>query len=181
MTEQTEETCWFVLRDLKRKNAAAPAYKTLPELGFETFTPMHWVMSSKLQGKQTRIYEPLIHGLLFAKSVRSKLDKVVARTETLQYRFIKGAQQTPMTVPMKEMEQFIKAVTYEYSECIYYSPEDITPDMFGKKVMIVGGAMDGAIGHLITKRGSKKKRLMLQLKDLFVASVEIKDGFIKFI
>lgn len=181
MTEEAEATCWFVLRDLKRKNAADPAYKALPKLGFEIFTPMHWVLKNSAQSKQTRIYEPFIHGLLFAKSVKSKLDEVINKTETLQYRFIKGAQQTPMTVPTAEMERFIRAVTDEHADCIYYSPEDIKPEMAGKKVMIVGGALDGTVGCLITKKGSKKKRLMLQLKDLFVASVEIKDGFIQFI
>lgn len=181
MTEQAEDTSWFVLRDLKRKNATEPAYKVLPKLGFEIFTPMHWVLKNTPQGKQTRNYEPFIHGLLFAKSVKPKLDEVVEKTETLQYRFIKGAQQTPMTVPMKEMERFIRAVTDEHADCIYYSPDDIKPEMFGKKVMIVGGALDGTVGYLITKKGSKKKRLMLQLKDLFVASVEIKDGFIQLI
>ena len=181
MNELAETTSWFVLRDLKRPNAKAPAYKMLTELGFETFTPMHWVLKNSSQGKQTRIYVPFIHGLLFAKSVKSKLDEVVDKTETLQYRFVKGAQQTPMTVPMNDMERFINAVTGEHAACIYYSPDDITPEMLGKKVMIVGGALDGTDGYLITKRGSRKKRLMLQLRNMLVASVEITDGFIQFI
>lgn len=181
MSEQEETVSWFVLRDLKRKNAIAPAYKTLPKLGFDTFTPMHWVLKKNPQGKQIKSYEPFIHGLLFAKSVRSKLDKIVAKTETLQYRFIKGVQQTPMTVPVNDMERFIKAVTADHTNCIYYSPDDITPGMLGKKVMIVGGNLDGIVGHLITKKGSRKKHLMLQLNGLLAATIEITDGFIQFI
>ena len=173
--------CWFVLRDLKRPNAKSPAYKFLPVLGFETFTPMHWVLKNSPVGGKTRVYEPFIHGLLFSKSLKPELDKVIDKTETLQYRFVKGKQRTPMVVPMDEMERFIKAVTAEQSSCIYYSPEEVNPEMFGKKVRIVGGALDGAMGDLITKRGSKKKRLMLQLDGLLVASVEIKDGLIQFI
>lgn len=181
MTEQAETPSWYVLRDLKRVNASAPAYKTLPELGFETFTPMHWVLQTKPGGGQSKAYVPFIHGLLFAKSVRSELDEVIGKTETLQYRFVKGAQKTPMIVPTPEMERFIKAVTANHESCVYYSPYDVTPEMLGKKVVIVGGAMDGAVGSLITKRGSKKKRLMLQLKGLLVASVEITEGFIQLI
>lgn len=181
MDIQLDMPCWFVLRDLKRPNAKSPAYKALPELGFETFTPMHWVLKDNHAGDKSRVYEPFIHGLLFAKSLKPELDEVIDRTETLQYRFVKGRQRTPMVVPMNEMERFIQAVTAEKSSCIYYSPEEISPEMFGKKVRIVGGALDGAVGDLITKRGSKKKRLMLQLDGLLVASVEINDGLIKFI
>lgn len=181
MPEKAYTPSWFVLRDLKRPNAKAPAYKSLPELGFETFTPMHWVMRNNPGGGQTRHYVPFIHGLLFAKSVRAQLDPVIDKTETLQYCFLKGLQKTPMTVPTDEMERFIKAVTAEHSACVYYSPADVTPDMIGKQVKIKGGAMDGAVGFLMKKRGSKKKRLMMQIKGLLVASVEITDGFIELI
>lgn len=181
MDQQFDSPCWFVLRDLKRSNAKSPAYKALPNLGFETFTPMHWVLKDIPTGGKTRVNVPFIHGLLFVKSLKSELDKVIDKTETLQYRFVKGKQQTPMVVPMEEMEQFIKAVTAEHSSCIYYSPEEVKPEMFGKKVRILGGTLDGTTGDLITKRGSKKKRLMLQLDGLLMASVEIKDGLIQFI
>lgn len=181
MDLQPDAPCWFVLRDLKRANAKSPAYKVLPELGFDTFTPMHWVLKKDPAGGKEKVYVPFIHGLLFVRSLKPALDEVVGKTDTLQYRFVKGKQSTPMVVPVQEMDRFIKAVTAEKSSCIYYSPEDVSPEMFGKKVMIVGGSLDGAVGHLITKRGSKKKRLMLQLDGLLVASVEIKEGLIQFI
>lgn len=181
MSEPNEAPCWFVLRDLKRKNANNPAYKTLPEMGFETFTPMHWVLRDNTKCGKTRVHEPFIHGLLFAKALKSELNKVVDKTETLQYRFVKGLQKTPMVVPMGEMQRFIKVVTSDHANCIYYSPEEVTPEMLNKKVMIVGGGMDGATGYLITKRGSSKKRLLLQLESLLVASVEITEGYIQLI
>lgn len=181
MSESKETPCWFVLRDLKRKNANNPAYKTLPDMGFETFTPMRWVLKDNIKGGKTRVDEPFIHGLLFAKALKSELDRVIDKTETLQYRFVKGLQRTPMVVPTVEMERFINAVTFNHADCIYYSPEDVKPEMFNKKVMIVGGGMDGATGYLLTKRGSNRKRLLLRLEGLLVASVEITDGFIQLI
>lgn len=181
MQDHIESPCWFVLRDLKRPNAKSPAYKILPELGFETFTPMHWVLKDNPGSGKKRENVPFIHGLLFVKALRSTLDVVVDKTETLQYQFVKGAQHTPMIVPPDEMDRFIKFVTAAHSSCIYYTPEDITPEMMGKKVMIVGGALDGAVGNLLTKRGSKKKRLMLRLMEMLVASVEIESGLIQFV
>lgn len=38
-----------------------------------------------------------------------------------------------MTVPMKEMERIIKAVTYKHADCIYYSPDEITSDMIDRR------------------------------------------------
>lgn len=181
MDQAFDQPCWFVLRDLKRTNAKSPAYRVLPELGFETFTPMHWTLKSNPQGGKSRTYEPFIHGLLFAKSLKPELDEVIIKTETLQYRFVKGRQKTPMVVPVDEMERFIRAVSADHSACVYYTPEEINPEMLGKKARIVGGSLDGAIGNLITKRGSKKRRLLLQLDGLLVASVEIKEGLIELI
>ena len=176
-----EESKWYVLRDLKRANSKTPAYKVLGELGFEIFTPMHWVLKSISTGGKKREYVPVIHGLLFVKSLRPKLEPVIDKTDTLQLRFMKGMQKTPMTVPANEMERFIRAVTSEHASCVYYSPEDIKPEMLGKKVVVVGGSMDGMVGNLLKHRGTKKKRLVLQLKDTLVASVEITDGYIQFI
>jgi len=176
-----DEPQWFVLRDLKRANAKTPAYKALPELGFEIFTPMHWVLKDNLRGGKMRLYVPCIPSLLFAYSVKSRLDEVIVKTETLQYRFAKGApQNTPMVVPTKEMENFINAVTSSQN-CTYYSPDEITPDMLGKKVMIIGGTLNGTLGYLMKRQGSKKKRLIVTIQDALVASVEIGSGFIQLV
>ncbi len=176
-----EERQWFVLRDLKRPNSKTPAYKVLPGLGFQVFTPMHWVVQDNHKGGKTRLYLPFIAGLLFVNSVKSRLDEVINTTETLQYRFVKGAaQNTPMVVPTREMENFINAVT-ESEDCIYYSPEEIKPDMFGKRVKIVGGTLDGTVGYLMKRQGSKNKRLILSIKNMLVASVVIESGFIQFV
>lgn len=180
-TDIVEESQWFVLRDLKRTNSKTPAYKVLPELGFEIFTPMQWVLKDNGKGGKKRLYLPFIPSLLFTNSVKSRLDRVIESTETLQYRFVKGAaQNTPMVVPTREMENFIKAVTTSQN-CRYYSPEEVTSDMMGKKVMIVGGSLDGTVGHLMKRQGSKKKRLFLTIKETLVASVEIETGFIQFV
>lgn len=39
-SEGEKQTCWYVMRDLKRANAKLPAYKQLLNEHFEVFTPM---------------------------------------------------------------------------------------------------------------------------------------------
>lgn len=170
---------WFVLRDLKRSNSNSPAYKTLPEMGVEIFTPMHWVIKVNQKGKRVRRYVPFIQSLLFAKSDRQALDPIIEMTETLQYRFVKGApQNTPMIVPTKDMERFIRAVQGAV-DVSYHSPSEITPDMIGKKVMVMGGGLEGVTGKLLKTRGSKKKKVVVSIEGLISAIVEVEKDYIK--
>ncbi len=178
---RTEAPQWYVLRDLKRANSKTPAYKVLPELGFEVFTPMQWVLKEGPKGGKTRLCRPYIPSLLFVKSLKPKLDEIIERTETLQYRYVKGApRNTPMIVPLEEMTRFINAVTSTQS-CAYYAPEEIGPDMIGRDVMIKGGPLDGQVGKLLKMRGSKKKRLIVDLKGIVVAAVEVEPQYIQFV
>ncbi|MCM1291709.1 MAG: UpxY family transcription antiterminator [Bacteroides sp.] len=172
---------WFVLRDLKRPNSNTPAYKVLTEMGLDVFTPMQWVMKVTTRGKKERRYVPIIPSLLFVRSVKEDLDPIVDKTVTLQYRFVKGApQNTPMTVPAKEMEIFINAVKNSPG-ITYYTPSEITPDMIGRKVMVVGGELEGVTGKLLKMRGSKKKRLVISIEGLISAVLEVEKDYIRII
>lgn len=164
---------WFVMRDLKRSNAKLPAYKQLSEAGFRVFTPMTWKIVNK-GGVRVRIQVPFVHDLLFVLSEKENLDRIVTHTETLQYRYAKGTPYcTPMIVPLNDMERFIAAVTHVKTPK-YYAPEEITPNMYGAKVRIVcEGPLNGFDGRLLKIKGSGKKRFMVELPGILVASIEI--------
>ncbi len=168
---------WFVMRDLKRRNAKLPAYKMFRELEVECFTPMvrRLVM---VRGKRVNMEVPFMQDLLFVKETRERLDPIVESTPTLQYRFIFGARHTPMVVRTQDMERFIHAVESTESPQ-YYQPNEITADMLHRKIRIIGGLLDGYEGHLLTVRGSKVKRLLVELPHLLVASVEVEPEYIQ--
>lgn len=144
--ETTELRQWFVMRDLKRGNAKQPAYKLLGELKIRFFTPMVWKLRIR-QGKRVRQQVPFMPDLLFVYDSRKVLDPLVEQIATLQYRFVKGGNHQPMTVRNADMERFIRAVDAMNNPC-FYTPEEINPDMLGKKVRIVGGLLDGYEGCL---------------------------------
>lgn len=178
-TETEKQTRWFVMRDLKRPNAKQPAYKFLREEGFEVFVPTKSQIITR-HGKRVVEDVPVIRDLLFVHTEKERLDPIVARTETLQYRFMRNCGGTPMKVSDNEMERFIIAVSSS-NDTQYYLPEEITPQMYGRKIRIVGGPLDGYEGNLITTRGSKVKRLMITLQDFFAAGVEVNPEYIQFI
>ena len=126
---------WFVMRDLKRWNAQCPAYKQLQDLGITVFTPMIWKLI-QIHGKRIRKQVPFMQDMLFVFDSRQVIDPIVERVPTLQYRFLRGTYREPMTVRNEDMERFIKAVGLTENPR-YYTPEELTPAMVGKKVRVL--------------------------------------------
>lgn len=171
------EAQWYVMRDLKRPNARERAWQTLDDMGFEVFTPMRWESVTK-GGRKTRVRIPVIPDIVFVHSTRAALDKVVAATSTLQYRFVRGARSLPMTVRGNEMDAFMRVASCG-DDITFYRPGDITPAMLKRRIRIVGGPFDGVEGRLLMVRGSAKRRLVVDIPDLLVASVEVLPDYIQ--
>lgn len=167
------------MRDLKRSNAKFPARHLLTERKIRVFTPMT-VRLQLEKGKKVRKEFPFIPNLLFVWASREELDPVVSEIPTLQYRWLRGTYCNPMIVGKEEMERFITAVRATDTPK-YYLPEEISPSMHGRKIRIVGGTLDGYEGTLLTTRGSKVKRLLVELPSLVSVGVEVSPEYIRFI
>jgi len=176
--EDDESKHWYVMRDLKRPNAKRPAYKQLEELGFEVFIPMKWLLVLK-KGKRVREKIPVIRDLLFVHTTRQELDVIVRKTPTLQYRYVRGnAFRSPVTVPKTDMERFIRAVNAS-DNSTYYLPGELTSDMYGRDIRIVGGSLNGYEGKLLLVRGSKIKRLLVELQGFFSVGVKVEPEYVQ--
>lgn len=174
-----ESLQWFAMRDLKRRHAKLPAYKLFENLKVQYFTPMvHRLVV--VNGKRIDQEVPFMQDLLFVKDTREHLDLIVESTPKLQYRYKIGVQHMPIIVPTAEMERFIYAV--ESSENPkFYSLNEVTPEMINRKIRIIGGKLDGYTGTLVTTRGSKVKRLLVELPSLLAASVEVEAEYIQLV
>ena len=155
---------WFVMRDLTRPIAKLPAYLMLKDMGIEFYTPMVSKVVTR-GGKRVRKQMPFIHDLIFVHGSRSIIDPIVRSVPTFQYRFMKKRE----------------LMTVREASPRYYRPEEITPEMLRRKIHIIGGQLDGYEGFLITTRGSKVKRLLVELPSLLVATVEVEPEFIRLI
>ena len=173
------ELHWFAMRDLKRRHAKLPAYKMFENLKVQCFTPMvHRLVV--VGGKRVDQEVPFMQDLLFVKDTREHLDAIVESTPKLQYRYKLGVQHTPIIVPAADMERFIKAVKASDNPK-FYSPDEVTPEMRNRKIRIIGGQLDGYMGTLVTTRGSKTKRLLVELPTLLAASIEVEAEYIQLI
>lgn len=170
---------WYALRDLSRSHAKNPAWRVLPGEGFEVFTPMtRRVFVEK--GCRVSREVPFMQDLLFVHETRERLDVVVERMANLQYRFARGGYRVPVTVPEADMERFIRAVS-AHAFPRYYRPGEITPGMLGRHVRIVGGHLDGYEGRLLSVRGSKRRRLLVELPNFLTAAVEVSPDLVEIV
>lgn len=170
---------WYVMKDLKRSNALFPAYKVLREKHLEVFTPMQWKIRTK-HGIRIREQVPFIPDLLFIHAAKEIIDPFVEKIPTLQYRYVRGGYKEGMTVSDAAMNKFIYAVNSS-PQAEYFKPSEITPEYIGSSIRIIGGPLNGYIGHLLKIRGSKKKRLLVKIPDLITAAIEVKTEFIQII
>ena len=173
----SSEKQWFVMRDLKRRNSNSLAIHDIAKVGLEVFTPMTQ-MVMKIGGKLQRRDVPVIQDLLFIHDTKEALDPIVKVTPTLQYRFQRGkTQDEPMTVRSDEMDRFIFAVNSSETP-VYYKPGELKEAMYGKFVHIHGGRLDGYEGRLLSIKGMRKRRLIVELPGLLSAAVEVEPDFI---
>ena len=165
--EKTSEDCWYVLRDLARPNAKNPAYKQLqamPEMKDCVFVPLKQHVFTEF-GKRVVRYVPYMPDLVFVHKSREELDPIVSKIGLLQYRYVRGGKQfEAMRVRHKDFEAFRNAV--EGTENVeYYSYDEVSPLLYGKQIRIIGGRLNGVTGRLMSKRGSKSKRLLIDLQE----------------
>lgn len=177
---ESSEKQWFVMRDLKRRNANTLAVHELAKSGLEVFTPMTQMVMT-IGGRRQWREVPVIQDLLFVHETKAALDPYVELHSTLQYRYQLGKSvNEPMTVRTEEMNRFILAVNNSEST-IYYKPGELTKAMCGKKIRIVGGVLDSFEGYLLSVKGMRKQRLLIELPSLITAAVEVQPEFIQLV
>ena len=168
------------MRDLRRRNTNVLAIHDLAKAGLEVFTPMkHMLMT--IGGKRQRREVPVIQDLLFVHEAKNTLDQYVAVYPNLQYRYQFGKRITePIIVRDEDMTRFIRAVSATENP-IYYMPEELTESMYGRKVRIIGGLLDSIEGRLLSVKGMRKRRLIVEIPNYIAASVEVNPEFIQLI
>ena len=176
------EDRWYVLRDLARPNAKRPAYKQLqemPEMQGCVFIPMRQHVFTEF-GKRVVHLIPYMPDLVFVHKSKEELDPIVRKMALLQYRFVRGGKQyEAMTVRHASMERFMHAVK-EIDMVEYYSYDEVSSKLYGKQIRIICGRLNGFEGRLMSKRGSKHKRLLIDLKECNLsAAIQVESEYIQ--
>ena len=154
-------------RELKAKAA-------LDKLGIENFVPMRYQAVRKRTGSMARELHPAIHNLIFVRGSKPCVSQ--AKKDILWLQWLtrpEDGKNVPVTVPDKDMDQFI-AVTNTYNEHLIYIQPDEIDLRKGTPVRILGGPFNGFEGTFIKVKGSREKRVVVMLKGIVgVAMAEI--------
>ena len=146
----------------------------LDKLGIENFVPMRYQAVRKRTGSMARELLPAIHNLIFVRGSKPCVSQ--AKKDILWLQWLtrpEDGKNVPVTVPDKDMEQFI-AVTNTYNEHLIYIQPDEIDLRKGTPVRILGGPFNGFEGTFIKVKGSRTKRVVVMLKGIVgVAMAEI--------
>lgn len=168
------------MRDLSRRNSNRMAHHELRDAGLEVFTPMTEMLLT-IRGKKQRREVPVIQDLLFVHESKVRLDAYVAKFPSLQYRYLFGrTANQPTVVREEDMMRFITAVN-NTENTRYFMPGELLQTMYGRKVMIIGGLLDTYEGQLLSVKGMRTKRLIVEIPNLISAAVEVSPQYIRFI
>jgi len=157
-----ESPVWYAMYAYKKEMTAQTE---LDKEGIKNFIPMRYGIKER-HGKKERVLVPAISNLVFVYSTKSVLSGFKLKNPYLQYIMQKaGANRKIITIPTKQMQEFI-SIAEKYEENItYYKPEEVNLAK-GVKVRVHGGVFDGVEGTLLKVKGKRCKRIVISIPDV---------------
>ena len=171
---------WFVMRDLHRGHRTVLSYQDLANKGYETYTPTVKSLSKDKGGKTVVVERPYLPDLFFLKTERVELNDLTTFSKgKFQFRYQYGIHPaTPMVVPDKQMDNFIRA-NQNSDETKFLNVSEIPSSARNRPIRILSGPLEGVEGMLMGVRGSKRKRLVIELPHFLAISVNIEDEYVQ--
>ena len=147
-----EDKVWYAIR--VTYNRELKVKDDLDARGVTNFVPMQYRREER-GGVMVKRLVPSVHNLIFINMTPSEMTEY-KKTTTLPIRYIMDREtHKPITVPDREMENFIKvAGTYE-EKLIYLNPD---PGDFsqGERVRVIGGPFAGVEGVFVRVKGDRR-------------------------
>ena len=146
------EMLWYALR--ATYNRELKVKKDLDARGIACFVPMQYRREER-DGKMVKHLVPSVHNLIFVHATPAVMKEYKATT-AMPVRYIMNREtRRPITVPAREMDNFIKvAGTYD-PKLVWLDSE---PGDFarGDRVRVLGGVFAGAEGVLVRVKGDRR-------------------------
>lgn len=159
---------WFAMSAPYRRELKAKEH--LEGMGIECFVPMTKAIVER-RGTKRRETVPAIHNLIFVHTTKNIIKQAKQGIEYLQYRTRPcNGKNTPITVPDREMEQFITITNARMEEITYLQPDEIDIKK-GTKVRIHGGTFNGTEGIFVKIKGKRNRRVVVLIEGLAAVAI----------
>lgn len=178
--DDSNAVVWFAMSAPYRRELKAKDY--LDNKGVECYVPMRQALVEKHGGIKFRQMVPAIHNLIFVHATRQTIKELKRGVNFLQYMTCpEGGKNSPITVPDRQMQQFI-AITQADNENITYLRPDEVDITKGTRIRIHGGTFDGTEGYFVKIQGKRNRRVVMLIEGVTaVALTEISTDFIEII
>lgn len=145
---------WYVLRITYSRELALKTYLDSEQI--ENFLPLHYEYVCRGERKLRKLV-PVVHNLIFIRSTRKQLDELKERLNLrFPLRYIMDREtRLPITIPEKQMKNFI-AVSGNYSEQVIYLDPTTISFKKGDRVRITGGVFCGVEGEFVRIKGDRR-------------------------
>lgn len=166
-TEETAETkeplLWYAMRVTYRRELSVK--EKLEAEGMECFCPMRYEVQT-VGKRKVRSHVPAVHNLLFVRAGEERLKQFKSRVPYLQYmtRPLDGKNRI-ITIPDRQMAQFMAVASGENDKLIYLKPEEINLAK-GTKVRIIGGAFNNVEGIFVKVKDVRSRRVVLLVEGI---------------
>lgn len=165
---------WFVM---------APVYfqennikKYLDEINVRNFLPMK-IEIKVINGKKITKKVPAVNNLMFVFTTESNLKEICRVKPYLHYKYIKeDGVNLKMTVPQKQMEDFLRLSSIDDKSLIYFSPEKENLDLKkGEHIRLHSNnpVLDGIEGIYVKIKGKRDKRLVISLNGIHAVAMMV--------
>lgn len=161
--KEEEKKMWYVLRVTYQREMVAK--EKLDAIGIESFVP---IQKSKKPGAGGRLVwkaEAAVHNYIFVHSTKGKIDNVKKEyIPWLRYTISPNREKgrCVMTVPEKQMQNFIAIAGNTEERILYLNPDEINLTK-GERVRIIGGVFEGAEGFLVKIESKREKRVVVKI------------------
>ena len=167
-----KEQIWFVvgsknhMKELQIRDEAR-------SLGLEAFVPVMYAYKT-IHGQKQRKMIPAVSGYVFVKATVEELFAFFEKSIYILYpkKSTFSNKERFLTVPNRDMENFIAVIEKAGEHITYFKPEEISLNP-GDKIKIKGGLYDGREGVIMRIKGKRNKHLVVQIPGMVVAAVEL--------
>ncbi|MEG1502329.1 MAG: UpxY family transcription antiterminator [Synergistaceae bacterium] len=158
---------WYAIRVTYSREKKFKEY--LDAQAIENFLPMQYKLVKKKR-EMVRDLVPVIHNLIFVKSVRNVLDVIKQEMECVSpMRYITDlATNEPIIVPESQMRSFIAVAGNQDEELLYLDKHIDAVLEKGNRVLVTGGIFSGVEGTVL--RIKRDHRVVVSIKGIIAVA-----------
>lgn len=153
---------WFVLRVTYQREITA--YNKLKDKGIHSYVPTR-IVSQRIHGRNATVIKPILHNYIFIYSTFNEILSIKFKDiPYLRFQMCtsEDGQYTPMTVPKRQMENFILATDGHEDDVKFYTPGELDLRK-GNRVRVLGGLFAGLEGIYIKLKYERKNRVVIEI------------------